>query len=313
MSARVDRFEAVDAEGHRFRIVTDPTYGYKRLDPIPRQEDLARFYQSQYYHLIRHGGERAHGLKRLMGSPDVAEPEREWLKATLYSDIAHVLRTHAQGKHVLDIGCGRGDVVAYLASEGFAAMGIEPSAEAAEAARARGLTVHTLTLEEFVASDLCRQGERFDAVTLLSVLEHVPDPVDTISAAKQLLRPGGILCVLVPNDFNELQLAAFDRLGKAPWWLVVPDHINYFDFDSLHGFLKKLGLDVIHSQGDFPMEMFLLMGDDYVGDDAVGSACHGRRVRFELGIPSGLRRRLYQAMGAVGVSRTCLMFGKLRG
>lgn len=116
----------------------------------------------------------------------------------------------------------------------------------------------------------------------------------------------------VPNDFSEIQLAAHKQLGKEAWWTAIPDHINYFDFQSLHSLLERMGVEVIYSQGDFPMELFLLMGDDYVGNPEVGSRCHQRRVRFEMAIPDELRRRIYRALAEVGVGRDCLVFGRLR-
>ena len=50
---------------------------------------------------------------------------------------------------------------------------------------------------------------------------------------RRLLAPGGLLYIRVPNDFNPLQLAAQQKLGADPWWIAVPDHVNYFDVDSL--------------------------------------------------------------------------------
>jgi hypothetical protein len=44
------------------------------------------------------------------------------------------------------------------------------------------------------------------------------------------------------------------------------------------------------------MELFLLMGENYVGDAAKGDACHKRRVELELSLPSHVRRRMYQAL-----------------
>ena len=51
--------------------------------------------------------------------------------------------------------------------------------------------------------------------------------------AKELLSPGGIICIQVPNDFNQLQLLALKKVTKKEWWVAIPDHINYFDFQSL--------------------------------------------------------------------------------
>lgn len=302
----------VEYEGQTYRVIEDPTYGYRRLDPIPDNQELARFYQSHYYHLIRKGG-RAHELKHLMAGGEEADRERRWLERTVYADIAYALETHAPGRRVLDVGCGTGEALEFLKGKGFTTVGVEPSAEASTTAARRGIDVENMTLEEYVEHRREVGGPNVDAVLLLCVLEHVPDPASTIQAARALLSPGGLIGIRVPNDFNEIQRIARAQLAKQPWWIAVPDHINYFTFDSLGAFLDQLGFDVVYRQGDFPMEMFLLMGDDYVGHEDVGSACHQKRVRFEMAIPTELRRQMYQALASTGVSRDCLVFGKLRG
>ena len=67
----------------------------------------------------------------------------------------------------------------------------------------------------------------------------MPTPVDLIELAKKILRPAGVLCVKVPNDFSELQLAAQSQLNNEPWWIASPDHINYFNFQSLGALLER--------------------------------------------------------------------------
>lgn len=295
-----------------YRTIQDPIYGYRRLDPIPAEEELADFYQSRYYDLIRRGG-GARGLRRLLAGGQEAERERSWLRATFYSDILHLLNQYALGNRVLDIGCGTGELLWYLKENGFETVGIEPSPDAVTIAESRGLTVHDSTLEEFVEYHKSNDVETFDAVVLINVLEHVPNPVDMVELIKEVVGPRGMLCVRVPNDFSELQLAARRELNKEAWWVAIPDHINYFDFQSLQGLLERLGFEVVHSQGDFPMELFLLMGDDYAGNPEAGSMCHQKRVRFEKAIPGELRRRIYRALAEVGVGRQCLVVGRLKG
>ncbi|MBI3953639.1 MAG: class I SAM-dependent methyltransferase [Chloroflexi bacterium] len=295
------------------RIIKDPVYGYRRLDPVPRDQELVRYYESHYYDLIRKGGGDA-GIRRLMAGGEEAERERAWLSATLYADIYELLAQHAGGKRVLDVGCGTGEALAYLKDRGFETVGIEPSAEAAAAAKARGIAVYSSPLEKLVEQHKSSGAKPFSAVLLLNVLEHVPDPVGLIKLTREVLEPrGGVLCVKVPNDFSELQLAAGKQLAREPWWIAVPDHINYFDFDSMHTLLERLGFRVVHSQSDFPMEFFLLAGDDYLGNPEVGSKCHQRRVSFEMALPGELRRRLYRALATVGAGRCCLVLGRLEG
>lgn len=290
-------------------IVEDPTYGYRHLDPVPSQEELGKFYQSRYYDLLRKGG-RAPELRRLLEGGTAGAREQQWLREGMFKDIIAVLNKHCRGKRLLEVGCGQGEFLALASENGFDVVGVEPSTEAARLAADRKLCVHPATLEQFaeVPKETTREG--FDAVVLLNVLEHVPNPVDTMTRCKSLLKPEGILCVRVPNDFTQLQHAAETSINKREWWIAVPDHINYFNFESLRRLFEGIGFDVVYNQGDFPMEMFLLMGDDYVANPEVGGRCHERRVRFDLALPPELRRSIYGALAASGVGRDCLMFGR---
>src|SRR3712207_7662976 len=52
------------------------------------------------------------------------------------------------------------------------------------------------------------------------------------------------------------------KLGVDPWWVAVPDHVNYFDVRSLCETCRQVGFEPVDVQADFPMELFLLMGID---------------------------------------------------
>jgi hypothetical protein len=127
-----------------------------------------------------------------------------------------------------------------------------------------------------------------------------------------MLAPGGVVAIRVPNDFNDLQLATQEKLGHRPYWVAVPDHVNYFSVRSLAKLLERVGFDVVHTQTDFPMELFLLMGDDYVNEAALGATCHKKRIAFELAIPPLVRRRLYAALAAADLGRNTLVFARRR-
>lgn len=295
-----------------YRVVEDPIYHYYKLNPIPLEKEMTKFYESDYYDLIRKGG-RACELRRLTAGGQEALAERRWLHKTLYTDIVHMLQQHSSNMRLLDIGCGSGEFLDYAKNSGFKTVGIEPSLEAASEARGKGIEVHCSSFEEFCCRhDRGSVEELFGSIVMLNVLEHVPDPVNLLQTTKALLKPGGILCVRVPNDFSEIQLAAQRKVGKEPWWVAVPDHINYFSFDSLHLLFNKMGFEIVHSQGDFPMEIFLLMGEDYIGNAEIGNACHGRRVSYELSVGEELRRKICGALGKAGVGRNCLVFGRVK-
>ena len=98
------------------------------------------------------------------------------------------------GLTVLDIGCGGGLIAEPLARLGATVTGIDPAerniAIAKGHAEPQGLTIdyRASRVEDLVAS-----GERFDIVTCLEVVEHVPDVGAFIAECGKVLRPGGLI------------------------------------------------------------------------------------------------------------------------
>ena len=284
--------------------------GYRHLNPVPSEEEIRKFYRDKYYEMIRNGDGNPDHLCRFMGGGEEAENELAWLRNSLYSDISYLSDKYAPGERILDVGCGTGELIAYLDEEGFDVMGTEPSAEATRVANDKGLNVSNNTLEDFAKRN---ETEIFDAAILLNVLEHVRDPVSTINIVKGKLKQSGMVCIVVPNDFSETQKDIQRALNISDeWWMAVPDHINYFNFKSLRIFLEELGFDVVHVQGDFPIELSLLMGYNYLNNPEVGKKCHKHRVKLEATMSCKLRRKIYKALGDVGIGRACLAVGILK-
>jgi SAM-dependent methyltransferase len=289
------------------KIILDPSTGFRRLDPVPEPDELAEFYTSRYYDLLRQG-HRGPDLRRLIAGGEAADAERRWLEATLYADIVQTLEKRAPGRRVLEVGCGVGQFLSFLKSRGFEACGVEPSAQAVEIAHKQDLDVIQGEMVDWVRA---RERASFDSVVLVNVLEHVPDPSELLTLIRGVLVPGGVVCVRVPNDFSEIQEAAHQHLQGNRWWIAAPDHINYFDFGSLRSTLRTAGFEPFDSQGDFPMEFFLLMGLDYTSDADHGAQCHQWRVTLEQGIPQSLRRDIYRSLAEVGVGRNATVFAQL--
>jgi len=106
-----------------------------------------------------------------------------------------------KGKQVLDIGCGGGILAEAMAAAGAEVTGIDMAEMSLDVARMHllesGLKVdyQLTTAEEFCAANTAR----FDVVTCLEMLEHVPDPSSIINAAAQALKPGGTLVLSTLN------------------------------------------------------------------------------------------------------------------
>jgi 2-polyprenyl-3-methyl-5-hydroxy-6-metoxy-1,4-benzoquinol methylase len=278
--------------------------GFLQLDPIPDADALSDFYQSRYYDLLRQGG-RAPEIRKLLDVGGERDEELAWMQASLFTDIGDAIGPHLQGREILDIGCGGGDLVTWLGQQGWRASGIDPSTDAVDAARARGVDAHCATLESW-AEQADHLG-RYGAVTLVHVLEHVPDPLAVLKTAHDLLAPGGVVSFQVPNDFTPLQDAAAAGVARAQWWVAAPDHINYFRPDSARAACAAAGLEVIDVIADFPMEFFLLMGVNYIDEPALGRQAHAQRRRFETTLPTALRQALYRAYAELGMGRNLLV------
>ena len=75
-------------------------------------------------------------------------------------------------------------------------------------------------------------------------------------------------------------------------------------------FLEKLDFKIILSTTDFPMELFLLMGEDYIENNKIGSICHQKRMKFELSISDEIRKDIYNSLASLGIGRSCIVYAK---
>lgn len=157
----------------------DCTHGF--MNPQPSWQELAPYYASNY-----EAYDPNHG--------SVEDDERSAERARAEGRFRHIpLPT---GKRLLDIGCGAGFFLRVARKLGATVEGVEPSVYGAEQTRKSGIKVFNGTLEEYVADG---NAKHFDIVTANHVIEHVANPVETLSIMKTLLAPKGFIWIAVPN------------------------------------------------------------------------------------------------------------------
>ena len=172
------------------------------------------------------------------------------------------------GLRILDIGCGGG-----LLSEPMARLGAE--VVGADAA-ARNIPVARLHAERMglsidyrlaTAEDLAEQGEAFDAVLNMEVVEHVADPLAYLTACARLLRPGGLMTTSTINRNAKSYAFAIVGAEQVMRWLPRGTHEwrRFITPDELFGLLRRAGLEPVDRTGfvfDFPRWDWRLSGRD---------------------------------------------------
>ena len=138
---------------------------------------------------------------------------------------------------VLDVGCGRGHILANLRDRGWKVQGVELNEPAVRHARdVLGLDVR---VESFDAARF--PAEHFDVVILWHVLEHLTDINAVLSGCARILRPGGLLAISVPNiDSWQATLT-----GNQWFHLDLPRHYHHFSEQWLRNNLSQHALRVV--------------------------------------------------------------------
>jgi 2-polyprenyl-6-hydroxyphenyl methylase/3-demethylubiquinone-9 3-methyltransferase len=97
------------------------------------------------------------------------------------------------GRSVVDVGCGGGILSEAMSARGARVLGIDLAGKPLQVARLHAIESGAqVEYRAVAAEDLAReQPGAFDIVTCMEMLEHVPDPAQTIAACAQLVRPGG--------------------------------------------------------------------------------------------------------------------------
>ncbi len=192
-----------------FAIVACEVCGLGHTAPQP--DNLNRYYGSTY-----HGGR--HGLTARY----CARRRLRLVKSMTGASL---------GGRLLDVGCGDGTFLLAARDSGWVVMGTEVNTAIPCAA---GLDVRQ-------SLDQVQTNGPFDCITLWHSLEHLRDPRATLKQLADLLTPGGLLVVAVP-DAEGLQARVF---GSSWFHLDVPRHLYHFGDRSLTRLLNDAGLTIL--------------------------------------------------------------------
>lgn len=192
------------------------------INPQPSWEELSPYYSANYKpYTASHGA----------GDSD----EKIVAQAKEQGEFRHI--KISEGDRILDVGCGGGYFLRIASKLGAVVQGVEPSPIGAETASQSGLEVFNGTVSDFASN---HAGPKFDIITANHVVEHTPDPVETLTAMKELLAPDGYIWIAVPNAD-----CWFSRRMKGRWHgCDLPYHIMQFSAKSMAEAGRRAGLNV---------------------------------------------------------------------
>jgi len=208
-----------------YNVVRCPACELAYLNPMPHPDDAAGIYTVDYYHSSEDTAGDTH-----LGYPDYLELHDH------HTFVADELLRPLKGTNpgtVLDVGCGMGTMLKRFRELGWDAHGVDVSAYASGYARDElGLKVFTGVVEEAGLPE-----SFFDLITMVHVIEHLPDPRKTLGTLHRLLKPGGAI-VVATHDMDGL----WPRIVGARWrHLNVPEHLYFFSRRSLNRMLGDIG------------------------------------------------------------------------
>jgi SAM-dependent methyltransferase len=184
--------------------------------------DPAAYYTQGYF-----SGDHADGYPDYLGAEPVLR--REFART-----VAFIRRYRGAGK-LLEVGCAYGFFL-QEAKRYFTVRGIELADDAAAYCRRQGHAGETGSAET-----IGRTGDGpFEAIVLLDVIEHLPDPPAAMAALARALAPGGVI-LLTTGDFASLAARAF---GSAWRLMTPPQHLWFFTPCSMEHLAAGAGLEI---------------------------------------------------------------------
>ena len=186
----------------------------------------------------------------LVQLPEFESPEHIFSDYAYFSSVSESWLKHCEayaagmtarfglGKDALvaEVASNDGYLLQYFARAGVPVLGIEPAANVAKVAVAKGVPTEVAFFGVKTAERLAGQGRRADLIAANNVLAHVPDINDFVRGFATLVKPEGVVTVEFPHLLNLIEQNQFDTIYH--------EHCSYLSFGVVERIYAKHGLRV---------------------------------------------------------------------
>ena len=164
-----------------------------------------------------------------------------WLKhAKEYADAMVRRFGFDPSSFVVEIASNDGYLLQYFVEKKIPVLGVEPSANVAEAARKKGVDTLVKFFGVDTAKELAAKGRKADLLLGNNVLAHVPDLNDFVAGMKILLKPDGVITMEFPHLLRLMRENQFDTIYH--------EHFSYFSFLTVEKVFARHGLTLFDVQ-----------------------------------------------------------------
>ncbi|MEM1239926.1 MAG: class I SAM-dependent methyltransferase [Cyanobacteria bacterium P01_H01_bin.26] len=198
------------------------------------RDDSKDFYGKQYW--LNHQQED-------LGLPDIYARSRNDLKERNLHWLKALLKYSIPPAKVLELGCSHGSFVALMAQAGYQSMGVEMSPWVVEFGRKNfNIPINVGPIENL---DIPYQS--LDAIALMDVLEHLPNPINTMRYCMKLLKPNGFLLIQTPEFHESMDYETLlEENNPFLKQLKADEHLYLFSQESVADLLGQIGLTHVY-------------------------------------------------------------------
>lgn len=207
-----------------FVIIQCKSCGFMITDGITDYKDLGKYYNTSKY------------LSHEKKEKSIVSLVYNLVKRYSISRKFLLISKESNGKKILEIGCGTGDLLAAFKDKKWDTIGVEPSDSASSYAKEKhGLKIYDKASEV--------KETDFDVVMLWHVLEHIENLQDIISLIKTKVKKSGRIIIALPNPDS------YDAKYYKKYWAGwdVPRHLFHFKQTNIKQLLQANGIEIYKS------------------------------------------------------------------